>query len=134
MERSTATRIGIALALMLTVSLGVAAYTLAGESGDTNVPSPQTTAPGSGAASALGERIELDTGQQSIATIHPDDAFPSRVAHAGGSLWIGALGGIAYGNCLSKARARPAGRSRTWPATTAVSARSRRRRTTHCGS
>ncbi len=33
------------------------------------------------------------TGEEPIAVIHPDDASPSGVAHAGGSLWIGALGG-----------------------------------------
>ena len=33
------------------------------------------------------------TGEPPIATIHPDDASPSGVAFAAGSLWIGALGG-----------------------------------------
>ncbi|HEX6338561.1 MAG TPA: PQQ-dependent sugar dehydrogenase [Jiangellaceae bacterium] len=34
-----------------------------------------------------------DTGVPPIATIHPDEASPSGVAYAAGSLWIGALGG-----------------------------------------
>ncbi|MFG1694293.1 PQQ-dependent sugar dehydrogenase [Nonomuraea sp. NPDC049309] len=33
------------------------------------------------------------TGVPPIATLHPDDASPSGVAYAAGSLWIGALGG-----------------------------------------
>ncbi|WP_114856364.1 sorbosone dehydrogenase family protein [Brachybacterium sp. YJGR34] len=39
------------------------------------------------------EGIDGDTGVEPIATIHPDDASPSGVAYAAGSLWIGALGG-----------------------------------------
>jgi len=39
------------------------------------------------------EGIAGSTGEAPITTIHPDDASPSGVAHAGGSLWIGALGG-----------------------------------------
>jgi glucose/arabinose dehydrogenase len=39
------------------------------------------------------EGIAGDTGTEPIATIHPDDASPSGVASAAGSLWIGALGG-----------------------------------------
>ncbi|GAB7037752.1 MULTISPECIES: PQQ-dependent sugar dehydrogenase [Catenuloplanes] len=39
------------------------------------------------------EGIAGDTGEPPIATIHPDDASPSGVAYAHGSLWIGALGG-----------------------------------------
>lgn len=39
------------------------------------------------------EGVEGDTGQAPIATIHPDEASPSGVAYARGSLWIGALGG-----------------------------------------
>ncbi|WP_245992442.1 PQQ-dependent sugar dehydrogenase [Prauserella muralis] len=39
------------------------------------------------------EGIAGDTGVEPIATIHPDDASPSGVAYAAGSLWIGALGG-----------------------------------------
>lgn len=39
------------------------------------------------------EGIAGDTGVAPIATIHPDDASPSGVAYAAGSLWIGALGG-----------------------------------------
>lgn len=39
------------------------------------------------------EGIAGSTGEAPIATLHPDDASPSGVAHAGGSLWIGALGG-----------------------------------------
>ncbi|MEV4220461.1 PQQ-dependent sugar dehydrogenase [Nonomuraea sp. NPDC049725] len=39
------------------------------------------------------EGIAGSTGQAPIATIHPDEASPSGVAYAGGSLWIGALGG-----------------------------------------
>lgn len=39
------------------------------------------------------EGTDGDTGEPPIATIHPDDASPSGVAYAGGSLWIGALGG-----------------------------------------
>ncbi|MCO1660399.1 PQQ-dependent sugar dehydrogenase [Pseudonocardia humida] len=39
------------------------------------------------------EGVEGDTGVAPILTVHPDDASPSGVAHAGGSLWIGALGG-----------------------------------------
>ena len=34
-----------------------------------------------------------DTGVPPIATMHPDEASPSGVAYAAGSLWIGALGG-----------------------------------------
>ncbi|WP_193103463.1 sorbosone dehydrogenase family protein [Brachybacterium sp. FME24] len=34
-----------------------------------------------------------DTGEPPIATIHPDDASPSGLAYAHGSLWVGALGG-----------------------------------------
>ncbi|WP_219502850.1 PQQ-dependent sugar dehydrogenase [Nonomuraea ceibae] len=39
------------------------------------------------------EGIAGSTGQAPIATIHPDEASPSGVAYAEGSLWIGALGG-----------------------------------------
>lgn len=39
------------------------------------------------------EGVAGDTGVPPIATIHPDDASPSGVAYAAGSLWIGALGG-----------------------------------------
>ncbi|MGK9221939.1 MULTISPECIES: PQQ-dependent sugar dehydrogenase [unclassified Microbacterium] len=39
------------------------------------------------------EGIAGDTGEPPITTIHPDEASPSGVAYAGGSLWIGALGG-----------------------------------------
>nr|BFF20339.1 hypothetical protein GCM10025730_38600 [Promicromonospora thailandica] len=39
------------------------------------------------------EGIAGDTGEPPIATIHPDDASPSGMAYAAGSLWIGALGG-----------------------------------------
>lgn len=39
------------------------------------------------------EGVEGDTGQPPIATLKPDDASPSGVAYARGSLWIGALGG-----------------------------------------
>jgi len=39
------------------------------------------------------EGIAGDTGVPPIATIHPDDASPSGMAYAAGSLWIGALGG-----------------------------------------
>jgi len=34
-----------------------------------------------------------ESGEPPIATIHPDDASPSGMAYAEGSLWIGALGG-----------------------------------------
>jgi len=34
-----------------------------------------------------------DSGEPPIATIHPDEASPSGMAYAEGSLWIGALGG-----------------------------------------
>lgn len=39
------------------------------------------------------EGIAGSTGEPPIATIHPDEASPSGVAYAQGSLWIGALGG-----------------------------------------
>lgn len=39
------------------------------------------------------EGIEGDTGERPIFTIHPDDASPSGIAYAAGSLWMGALGG-----------------------------------------
>ncbi|WP_260458778.1 PQQ-dependent sugar dehydrogenase [Actinotalea ferrariae] len=39
------------------------------------------------------EGVAGSTGVAPIATIHPDDASPSGVAYAEGSLWIGALGG-----------------------------------------
>ncbi|MFB9477116.1 PQQ-dependent sugar dehydrogenase [Nonomuraea salmonea] len=39
------------------------------------------------------EGTEGSTGVPPIATLHPDDASPSGVAYAKGSLWIGALGG-----------------------------------------
>ncbi|WP_214403832.1 PQQ-dependent sugar dehydrogenase [Pseudonocardia lacus] len=39
------------------------------------------------------EGVAGDTGVAPIFTVHPDDASPSGVAHSGGSLWIGALGG-----------------------------------------
>ena len=39
------------------------------------------------------EGIAGSTGEAPIATLHPDDASPSGVAYASGSLWIGALGG-----------------------------------------
>ena len=39
------------------------------------------------------EGIAGETGEAPIATIHPDEASPSGVAYAEGSLWIGALGG-----------------------------------------
>jgi len=39
------------------------------------------------------EGVDGDTGQPPIFTLHPDDASPSGIAYAGGSLWMGALGG-----------------------------------------
>ncbi|MFD6140717.1 PQQ-dependent sugar dehydrogenase [Promicromonospora sp. NPDC060271] len=39
------------------------------------------------------EGIAGSTGEPPIATFHPDDASPSGLAYAAGSLWIGALGG-----------------------------------------
>ncbi|MBE1877986.1 PQQ-dependent sugar dehydrogenase [Myceligenerans pegani] len=39
------------------------------------------------------EGIAGDTGEPPIFTIHPDDASPSGIAYAAGSLWMGALGG-----------------------------------------
>ncbi|GIJ35318.1 PQQ-dependent sugar dehydrogenase [Micromonospora sediminimaris] len=39
------------------------------------------------------EGIHGSTGERPILTMHPDDASPSGVAHAAGSLWIAALGG-----------------------------------------
>jgi glucose/arabinose dehydrogenase len=39
------------------------------------------------------EGVQGDTGVPPIWTVHPDDASPSGVAYAAGSLWIGALGG-----------------------------------------
>ncbi|MQM24678.1 PQQ-dependent sugar dehydrogenase [Glycomyces albidus] len=39
------------------------------------------------------EGVEGDTGEPPIFTIHPDDASPSGIAYAEGSLWMGALGG-----------------------------------------
>jgi len=39
------------------------------------------------------EGVAGNTGEAPIATIHPDEASPSGVAYARGSLWIGALGG-----------------------------------------
>lgn len=39
------------------------------------------------------EGVAGSTGEAPIAVIHPDEASPSGVAYAAGSLWIGALGG-----------------------------------------
>ncbi|XRQ05126.1 PQQ-dependent sugar dehydrogenase [Actinomadura welshii] len=39
------------------------------------------------------EGTEGDTGEAPIFTIHPDDASPSGIAYADGSIWMGALGG-----------------------------------------
>lgn len=39
------------------------------------------------------EGVEGDTGEPPIFTLHPDEASPSGVAYAHGSLWLGALGG-----------------------------------------
>ncbi|GAB3254236.1 PQQ-dependent sugar dehydrogenase [Kineosporia babensis] len=39
------------------------------------------------------EGIEGDAGTEPIFVLHPDDASPSGVAYADGSLWVGALGG-----------------------------------------
>ena len=39
------------------------------------------------------EGVAGSTGEPPIFTLHPDDASPSGVAYAGGSLWMGALGG-----------------------------------------
>ncbi|WP_347657796.1 PQQ-dependent sugar dehydrogenase [Plantactinospora sp. B5E13] len=39
------------------------------------------------------EGLDGSTGVPPIFTVHPDDASPSGVAYAAGSLWIGALGG-----------------------------------------
>ncbi|MFE2943804.1 PQQ-dependent sugar dehydrogenase [Streptomyces sp. NPDC059255] len=39
------------------------------------------------------EGTQGSAGEEPIAVIHPDDASPSGVAYAEGSLWIGALGG-----------------------------------------
>ncbi|MGI5211840.1 PQQ-dependent sugar dehydrogenase [Plantactinospora sp. CA-290183] len=39
------------------------------------------------------EGVQGGTGVPPIFTVHPDDASPSGVAYAAGSLWIGALGG-----------------------------------------
>ncbi|MCT2588037.1 PQQ-dependent sugar dehydrogenase [Actinophytocola gossypii] len=39
------------------------------------------------------EGTDGDTGEPPIFTLHPDEASPSGIAYAGGSLWMGALGG-----------------------------------------
>jgi glucose/arabinose dehydrogenase len=39
------------------------------------------------------EGVAGDTGEPPLFTIHPDDASPSGVAYADGSIWMGALGG-----------------------------------------
>jgi glucose/arabinose dehydrogenase len=39
------------------------------------------------------EGVAGDTGEPPLFTIHPDDASPSGIAYAQGSLWMGALGG-----------------------------------------
>ncbi|HEX4816354.1 MAG TPA: PQQ-dependent sugar dehydrogenase [Nonomuraea sp.] len=39
------------------------------------------------------EGVAGDTGRPPLFTLHPDDASPSGIAYAGGSLWLGALGG-----------------------------------------
>lgn len=39
------------------------------------------------------EGTEGGTGEPPLFTIHPDDASPSGIAYAGGSVWMGALGG-----------------------------------------
>ncbi|WP_275006826.1 PQQ-dependent sugar dehydrogenase [Promicromonospora iranensis] len=39
------------------------------------------------------EGVAGDTGEPPLFTIHPDDASPSGIAYAEGSLWMGALGG-----------------------------------------
>ncbi|MFE6304648.1 PQQ-dependent sugar dehydrogenase [Nocardiopsis sp. NPDC057823] len=39
------------------------------------------------------EGVAGDTGEQPIFALHPDDASPSGIAYAQGSLWMGALGG-----------------------------------------
>lgn len=39
------------------------------------------------------EGVQGNTGEKPIFTVHPDDASPSGVAYAAGSLWIGALSG-----------------------------------------
>jgi glucose/arabinose dehydrogenase len=39
------------------------------------------------------EGVAGSSGERPITTIHPDEASPSGVAYAAGSLWIGALGG-----------------------------------------
>ncbi|WP_218040147.1 sorbosone dehydrogenase family protein [Actinomadura sp. WMMB 499] len=59
------------------------------------------------------EGIEGDTGEPPIATIHPDDASPSGVAYARGSLWIGALGGQRLWQLPVRGSAPSAGRSPT---------------------
>ncbi|MDR7382277.1 PQQ-dependent sugar dehydrogenase [Promicromonospora iranensis] len=39
------------------------------------------------------EGVAGDTGEPPLFTLHPDDASPSGIAYAEGSLWMGALGG-----------------------------------------
>ncbi|MCG5216467.1 PQQ-dependent sugar dehydrogenase [Streptosporangium soli] len=39
------------------------------------------------------EGVAGDTGRPPLFTLHPDDASPSGIAYADGSLWMGALGG-----------------------------------------
>jgi glucose/arabinose dehydrogenase len=39
------------------------------------------------------EGVQGSTGEPPVLTMHPDDASPSGVAYAAGSLWIAALGG-----------------------------------------
>jgi len=39
------------------------------------------------------EGVAGGTGEPPIFTVHPDEASPSGIAYAGGSLWMGALGG-----------------------------------------
>lgn len=39
------------------------------------------------------EGIEGSTGEETLFTFRPDEASPSGIAYAGGSLWMGALGG-----------------------------------------
>jgi glucose/arabinose dehydrogenase len=71
------------------------------------------------------EGVAGDTGEPPLFTVHPDDASPSGIAYAEGSLWMGALGGQRLWQLPVDGPDATGARSSTTPASTAASGPSR---------
>ncbi len=71
------------------------------------------------------EGTDGEGGRPPIFIIHPDDASPSGIAYAAGSLWMGALGGQRLWQLPVDGRGRAVRPSTTSSASTVASVRSK---------